>query len=62
MGRLDYDKGTDYSAIDVGKAITINLYSGTYEQTDGIIRELHYSQIAGGHLFCDINIENPSVS
>ena len=62
VGRLDYDKGTDYSAVDVGKAIDINLYSTTYEQTNGIIREVHYSQKAAGHLFNDIVIENPSVS
>jgi len=55
--RLDYDNGTDYSALDVGKTLTVNIASGTISLTDILIVEMAFTQSPGSHLYCDVVCE-----
>lgn len=54
---LDYDGGTDYSTLDIGKTIDVNVLSGKINITAGLIRELHWRQNAGEHLLVDVVID-----
>lgn len=53
---VDYDEA-DYTALDIGKGIDINLYSGVITKAQGVIRELHYGQNSGEHLQVEITID-----
>ena len=55
---IDMDKGiSNIENLDIGKTIDINLYSGTINITGGLIREIHYRQMLGGHLFARLIVE-----
>jgi hypothetical protein len=49
-GLLDHDAGTDYSAIGLGKTITITLHTDKVVITNGVIDEISWSQTINGHL------------
>jgi hypothetical protein len=55
--RLDLDDGTDWSALDIGKTITVDLYSTAFTVTNGTIREIAWTQIGNGKLYADLIIE-----
>lgn len=57
VGTLDYEKGTDYSAIIPGKSITINLCSGKKTITNGLITSCNYKEVAGGSLLNTIQVK-----
>ena len=54
---IDYDDGTDYSALDIGKTVDVNLYSGTLTITAGLITSLTWSQESAGHLMVVVEVE-----
>lgn len=54
--KLDFDDGNDYSALDIGKTSTVNLYSGEKILTNATIKELSWIQHAGDNLKVDMEI------
>ncbi|OLS20348.1 MAG: hypothetical protein HeimC3_40870 [Candidatus Heimdallarchaeota archaeon LC_3] len=56
VGTIDLDDGTDYSAIELGKLITITLYTDKHVFTSKEIDKISYTQDSGGHLFCEIMV------
>jgi hypothetical protein len=54
---LNMDGSTDYSAIDIGKTVDINLYSSTIVITAGIITEIYYRQKQNGPLYAELVVE-----
>lgn len=56
-GMLDHDAGTDYSAVGLGKKITITLYTDKVVLTNAIIDELGWFQNHGEHLRSEVVIK-----
>jgi hypothetical protein len=57
VGTIDMDDGTNYAAIELGKLITITLYTNKHVYTEGIITSVSYTQESGGHLYCQIKVK-----
>ncbi len=53
---IDMDSA-DYSAVDVGKTLTLTMYS-TIVFTNALIYSVSYQQNAGEHLFCKLEIQD----
>jgi hypothetical protein len=54
---VDFDDGNNYSAADIGKGIDIDLFSSDISISQGIIKELSYSQNRGEHLMVEMVID-----
>lgn len=57
---VDYDNNddVDFSVLDVGKTINVNLFSGTFTITNGLIISQEFNDGgANGHLLCTIEVE-----
>lgn len=55
---LDLYDGTDYTELDIGKTINVNIYSGLLNITGGLIREMFFKDQPNGHLFCRMLVED----
>lgn len=56
-GTIDLDDGTDYSALELGKLLTVTLYSEAITTfTEQRISYVSYTQDGGGHLYCEVKL------
>lgn len=55
-GRLDLDDGTNYSALDIGKTVNIDIDTSTIVVTNGLVIDLSYVQNKGENLLADIMV------
>lgn len=54
---VDYDDGNDWTEVDVGKTINVNLFSGTFQLTNALITKVAYADQADGNLQATLTIE-----